>query len=301
MNGIRQLLALAMLATVTPLTAAPVQPGNQLLSPIPVPVPEQQSPVELFRQLMAKSPGERDEYLARQSPSLRGFLRQRLQQYAAMGPEARELKLQTTELRFFLRPQLTASPAQRQIMLATTPDHYRETVRLRIERWNKLPAELQAHILKNESLLGLILQIGQPTASGLTKNLSPEVSSELKAWNALPQDDRLQMLSSFRSFFSFSDLEKSRIIASLPQYQRHKITGTLTALEDLPPAERAACLNALQRFGSMSVAEQQRFFRNAEAWRKITPAEQTAWRMVVREFPPLPGNFQKRLNTAAAY
>jgi hypothetical protein len=299
-NGIGKFLTILILATAIRMSGAPALSAAQL-APIPVPVPVQQSPVELFRKLMADSPGERDEYLARQTSSVRSFLQQRLNQYAAMTREARELKLQTTELRFFLRPQLTASPVQRQIMLATTPDHYREIVRLRIERWDGLSPELQQQILKNEALLGLILRIGQSGSTGFSKTMPRGVSAELKAWNALPAGDRLQMLSSFRSFFAFSEFEKSRIIASLPEYQRHKITGTLTALHELSPDERTACLNALQRFGSMSLAEQQRFFRNAEAWRNITPAEQTAWRMVVREFPPLPGDLQVRLNTAAAF
>ncbi|MBG86227.1 MAG: hypothetical protein CMO80_04925 [Verrucomicrobiales bacterium] len=264
------------------------------LPAIPVPVPEQASPVKLFRDLLAKSPGERDAYLVKQTPKVQSFIRQRLARYEAMSPEVREMKLQTTELRFFLRPQLTTNPAQRQIMLATTPPQHRETIRQRIERWDALAPELQQQIIKNESMLNMILRVGDP-AEGVTGQVPGKSREELTAWNSLPHGDRLEMLDKFRSFFEFNVLEKERIIASLPEYQRNKITGTISALQNLSPEQRAACLKALQRFGSMTVARQQRFFRNADAWAKITPEEKRAWRLVVREAPPLPGSLQAKL------
>src|ERR1700690_2703490 len=59
--------------------------------------PLMKSPVELFRQLLAMKPAEREKFLAERPADKRVGLLQKIQEYEAMKPEERELSLGATE------------------------------------------------------------------------------------------------------------------------------------------------------------------------------------------------------------
>ena len=63
---------------------------------------------------------------------------------------------------------------------------------------------------------------------------------------------------------------------------------TLQAFLRLPKSRRDECLQSFGKFASMTAEERQEFFKNAERWKELSPAERQAWRNLVNRFPPMP-------------
>ena len=61
----------------------------------------------------------------------------------ALGPDARELRLRATELRWYLTPLLRTPAAERAGRLALVPEDLRELVNSRVEQWDVLPPPLK--------------------------------------------------------------------------------------------------------------------------------------------------------------
>ena len=111
------------------------------------------SPIDLFRQLLAMSPDERDVFLTNRPPEIRARILAKVAEYEALDPDDRELRLRATELRWYLEPLLRESPTNRAARLAQVPDDLRDLVRDRLEEWSILPPPLQDEFLDNERTL----------------------------------------------------------------------------------------------------------------------------------------------------
>src|ERR1700722_12619639 len=85
-------------------SALPIPPNI-----IPLPV----SPVVYFRRLLEMSPQQRENALAKKSPAVRVRILAKVDEYAALDPDDRELRLRATDLRWYLLPLLQAPPDQR--------------------------------------------------------------------------------------------------------------------------------------------------------------------------------------------
>ena len=138
-------------------TVAPVPAPQKLFSgptnlSLP-PLPHLKSPVDLFRELLAMTPAERENYLTNRPPEIRARILAKVREYEALDPNERELRLRATELRWYLLPLLRESPTNRAAQLAAIPDDLQPLVKNRLRQWDILPPTLQAEFLESERTL----------------------------------------------------------------------------------------------------------------------------------------------------
>ena len=109
--------------------------------------------MDFFRQLLAMTPDERENFLTNRPPEIRARILAKVDEYEALDPNERELRLRATELRWYLMPLLRNRPTNRAARLAQMPDDIRELVQARLEQWAILPPPLQQEFLENERIL----------------------------------------------------------------------------------------------------------------------------------------------------
>jgi len=236
------------------------------------PLPQAQSPVSFFRQLLAMSPKERADSLTNRAPESRARILAKVREYQALGPDDRELRLRATELRWYLTPLLRAPRAGREARLALVPEDLRNLVKKRLEQWDILPPPVQQEFLANDKTLHYFASVettNHPAADATHQKIAEQ----------------------FNSFFELSDAEKQQTLNSLSEAERAQMEKTLKAFEQLPPQQRFQCLRNYAKFSGMSTAERAEFLKSAERWSQLPPKERQAWRDLVArvpQWPPMP-------------
>jgi hypothetical protein len=268
-------------------------PASAKLPPVPANImpPLPQSPVNFFRQLLAMTPKERENYLTNRPPEIRERILAKVREYLALEPDERELRLNATELRWYLLPLLREPPANRDARLAQVPDNLRDLVMSRLEQWDALPAPSRQEFLDNERTLHYFSQV-DPTNVPLEPG-APRGPSDVEQarWQALSEDERGKITAQFDQFFELTPDEKQKILNTLSDAERIQMEKTLQSFDKLPPAQRAQCIRAFTKFAGMSPAERAEFLENAERWSQMPPKERQAWRDLVAQvplWPPLP-------------
>ena len=277
MSRLRQLVfSLAVAAGFSVSAQSPPLPPAADSSPLPAslmpPMPQMKSPVDFFRQLLALSPPERFAALTNRPPAARTRILAKVREYLRLDPDERELRLQATELRWWLMPMLRAPADERAARLAQVPANLRELVESRLMQWNILPPPLQDEILTNEQALHYFAGVA-PT--------NPPVASQ-------PEQ---QAASLFSQFFELTPAEKQRTLNTLSEPERAQMQATLEAFEKLPPQQRRTCVRNYAKFATMDATERAEFLKNAESWSKMSPKERQAWRDLVQTvpmWPPMP-------------
>jgi predicted Fe-S protein YdhL (DUF1289 family) len=250
------------------------------------------SPVALFRQLLAMTPEERDAFLANRPPEVRERILAKVDEYEALDPNERELRLRATELRWYLLPLMRESPDNRAAALAQVPPDIRDLVRDRLNQWIILPPQLQQEFLDNERALRYFAHLDVSNFSTLRVIAPP--GSELARWTAMTEAQREQITANVNHFFELTPDEKQAALDTLSDVERKQMEKTLQAFDKLPPDQREECVRAFAKFASMSAAEKQEFLKNAQRWSDMSPADRQAWRDLVKnvpEWPPLPPRF----------
>lgn len=256
------------------------------------------SPVAYFRKLLILDPVELESELARRPEAQRAALAAKVQEYANMSADYRELRLRATELRFFLLPLLRMSPEARSNRLEAVPPELRELIEQRLLHWTLMPPDFQSQLLDNEAALSLFSRIhpeAAPEAAELFRRSVP-LSTELPAaqmerWSSLSLGEQTQLLASFQRFFTLTEEEKDRTLRTLSAEERQAMEKTLKQFESLPQQQRAACIRGFQQFALMPPSERAQFLRNAEKWEAMSPEERQQWRDAVysiASMPPLP-------------
>lgn len=266
----------ATVSAKSPLTPASIMP----------PLPQTQSPVNFFRQLLAMTAQERENYLTNRPPEIRERILAKVREYLALAPDERELRLNATELRWYLLPLLRASPANRDAQLTQIPDDLRGLVQSRLAEWSVLPPPVQKEFLDNERTLQYFSHLD----SARNPSPGPDDASQAR-WNALPENDRRRITNEFNQFFELTPVEKQKTLNTLSDAERAQMEKTLQTFGKLPPAQRAQCIRAFTKFAGMSLAERAEFLKNAERWSQLPPKERQAWRDLVAQvplWPPLP-------------
>ncbi len=251
------------------------------------------SPVDFFRQLLAMTPEERDNFLANRTPEIRARILAKIDEYEALNPDDRELRLRATELRWYLVPLLHEAPTNRAAKLAQVPDDVRELVQTRLDQWTILPPSLKQEFLDNERILDYFAHLDvskrppEPSSEGPTE-------AERAHWNSLSEPERRQVASGFNQFFELTVVEKEKALNTLSEAERQQMEKTLQTFNEMPALQRAECVTAYTKFASLNKQEQAEFLRNAERWSAMSPAERQAWRDLVvnvPQWPPLPNGF----------
>lgn len=252
---------------------------------VPIPailMPSSPSPVIYFRNLLAMSPQQRDAILAKKPPEVRARILAKVSEYAALDPGQRELRLQATELRWYLMPLLRAAPDDRDAQLARVPNDIRDLVQSRLRQWEILLPPLQQEFLENEHIIGYFSGIDS------TNNTAGEAApsdAEQSHWNALSDEQRQAMTSQFNQFFELSPSEKQKALGGLSAAERAQMQKTMEAFDKLPPMQRMQCVRAFGKFTSLSPQERMEFMKNARRWEQMTPTERKAWADLVDHVP----------------
>jgi hypothetical protein len=286
------LLAAVLVLPCTPgrLVAAPAAPPE-----LPASLP---SPITEFRRMLALPPAELERELAARPEAQRRSLEAKLSEYRGLSAEARELRLQATELRWYLRPLMSMSGSNRLDRLRLVPSPYREWAAERLLQWDALPAGTQAELLKNEKAIGVFLRAQAEAAGPVSAAaVSPTVRGgtnwavEVARWNAISEARRREMCAEFQRFFELPAKEQTLTLRSLSAEERQQMEATLAAFAKLPPAQRALCLTSFRRFADLTPVERAEFLRKADLWRAMSPEDRALWRRLVTQLPPMPPGY----------
>jgi hypothetical protein len=255
--------------------------------------PLEKSPVDSFRQLLAMMPDEREACLTNRPPEIRARIIAKIDEYMALDPNERELRLRATDLRWYLIPLLRESPTNRAARLAQIPVEMRELVQYRLDEWIILPPTLKEEFLENEHILGYFAQVDAGSRPAENFGQAPS-EAERAHWNGLSEPERRQVAVGFKQFFELTPDEKEKALNTLSEPERVQMQKTLHSFENLTAVQRGECVNAFAKFASMSPREKAMFLKNAERWSAMSPAERQAWRDLVvnvPQWPPLPDGF----------
>lgn len=286
-----QLIISPMFAGAVPSAAPPVELLSAPTNGLPA-FRHSRSPVALFRQLLAMTPEERANFLTNRPPQIREAILAKVNEYEALDPNERELRLRATELRWYLLPLMRASPSNRAVQLAQVPPDIRDLVKSRLDQWIILPPQLQQEFLENERALRYFAHLDVSNYPTLRVIAPP--GSELARWVSMTEAQREQIAANVNQFFELTPDEKQAALNTLSGAERKQMEKTLQAFDRLPPNQREECVRAFAKFASMSAAEKQEFLKNARRWAQMSPADRQAWRDLVKnvpEWPPLPVGF----------
>lgn len=227
-----------------------------------------QSPISFFRKLLAMSPAERTNCLANRSPAARKKILAKVQEYELLPPDLRELRLRATDLRWWLTPMLSMSPADRQKRLAQAPDDLRPLIKSRLEQWSILPPPLQEEFLSSDRAMHYftLMPSGRPTGTARQQ----------------------QIAKAFNQFFELTPDEKKQTLNQLSDTERAAMQETLKAFDKLPPRQRELCVQNYAKFAGMSPDERAEFLKNADRWSKMSPEDRRQWRELVQQVPIWP-------------
>jgi hypothetical protein len=225
------------------------------------------------------SPRDRESFLTNRPPEMRTALRAKIQEYLAMDPDDRELRLRATELRYQLVPLLRLKPADRGPRLAMVPDDLAPLVTSRLADWDQLSTNLQQEFLANDHTLHYFSHV--------------ETATPASGDNAAAAQ-REKIARQFDQFFELTPDERQKTLKTLSATERAQMEQTLQAFNKLPGQQRFACLRAFTKFAGLSQPERAEFLKNAERWSQMSPKERQSWRDLVARvptWPPVPPHF----------
>lgn len=279
-------ISLAVMAQPFPAsTGAPLPPS------LPHTVARPKNPILFFRSLLAMSQEQRKTALAQRSPEQRKAVLLKLSEYDIMPPEARELRLHQTELRWYVQHLINTPTPDRNQKIELVPEKDRPLVEERLKQWEELSPEIQKEFLENQNAVASYIEHANEFASSsspLSIGKQNKLNEEIKRWNALPPEQRKRMCYLFRKFFNLSSIEKEKILKSIPDAERKKLERTLSNYASLPINQRNQRITSLSKFASMTPEARQQFLQNAERWDSMSPKEREIWRQLVKALPPLP-------------
>lgn len=253
------------------------------------------SPVALFRELLAMNPIQRSEAIAMRPPDIQKKILEKLNEYELYPGELRELRLQETELRWYLRPLMDESRTNRAASLARIPQELRAQVEERLQQWDLLPPPLQEQLKDNELIASYFAQIRSATPQereGILATIPADRRAELEKgldrWKEMSEDNRQKALGAFDNWFKLTAQQKEKTLDTVSDEERHEMEQTLSKYAHLTLAQRAQCIKSFEKFASMSIAERQQFLKNADRWREMTPDQREEWRQLVNVAPIMP-------------
>ena len=288
--GIHTICLIALMAAVSPMVAAikestPSPAANPgAASAVPPLPPPPKSPIQFFRELLGASAGDRDKLLEDKSPEHRQVILKSLRVYDVLAADEREVRLRTMELRYHFNFVLRGPATNRAERVKALPDLYRQPVTDRLAYWDRLPPDTQKQLLEYE----LVLRI-----SGTRTNVPiTGLSANMYQWQSLPESRRRQIEVSFARIFEMTEAERAAAMnAAARQFtpaEREQMEVAMARFRALPRDQRDRALGGFQRFTQLSAEEKRQFFRSAELWEKMSPAERQKWRELVAKLPPMP-------------
>lgn len=274
-----------------PQTRPPVPPPRTpSVFPLSWPLPSR-SPVEAFRELLTMPRAERAQFLASKTPEARKSIMAKLREYESLSPDKRELRLQVTELRWFLLPLMRLPSTNRADQVAKISEPQRSLLLTRLAEWDALPAEVRQDLLENQATLQYFTEIDAGTAQPISDARRKKLEEGIAHWQALPENRRRETVLLFNKFFDLNPDERKRALDTVSEAERRQIEKTLAKFGSLPEQQREQCIRSFQKFASLPLNEREAFLKNAERWKLLSPEERQSWRELVSTLssqPPLP-------------
>jgi hypothetical protein len=234
------------------------------------------------------NPGERMRALSNRPPENRKMILAKVREYESLDPNQRELRLQATDLRWYMWPLMNSSATNRLEQVARIPEGMRELVKVRLEAWENLPKGVQRELVTNEATLRFFTELTNSTPqqrTNMLQKLSPARRAMLEAGvkeiQAMPDEQQSKLFERFNAFFDLTPQEKAMALGNLSEAEREQIDKTLKKFGQLTQENRRRCLQAMEKFVSLSVGERQQFLKNAERWKLMTPEQRQRWRELV--------------------
>ncbi len=274
--GIGQLLSLKPPALgQSPTNRAPVAESSS--RPVTL-----RCPVDLFREMLSMEPEKLEQFLAGRTN--RTELMAKIAEYRGLEPNQGQLRLEATELRWYLQRLMETPAADRPAVLASVPEKDRKLVEVRLHYLESLPVDVQRQLQTNEAARRYF------SLPADQKNLDAPPMPTDPLW-LMPEEQRQKMLASFHRFFEFTTAERERILHTLSEPERLQIDKTLKRFEQFSPAQRGQCVQWFGKFEILNPGERYQFLKNAERWKVMTPAERQEWRSLIENLenmPPMP-------------
>ena len=303
--GASQLLSASLLAQATTnqpalgsynsVAAAAVGSPPQAPAEMPPLLLPDRSPIAFFRELLSMDADELAQALAKYTPERQTQILAKVREYEALDPDDRALRLGVTELRWYLRPLMATSAAERADQLARIPEPNRSLLKARLSEWDKVPPDIQKELLGLEPTLQYFAEIegrDELQRQQMLNSLSPSrrrmLEKGFQRWEAMSAEQRQRTLSRFKQFFDLTGPEKEKALKMLSEPERRQIEKTLRTFGNLSEEQRTRCVSSFEKFACLSLVERQEFLKNAERWKLMSPGERDAWRQLVNHLPPPP-------------
>jgi hypothetical protein len=273
-------------------TNSPAATPGRISIPSPPPL---KSPVESFRELLAMSSDELAKALAGKPAEQRQAILDKIREYKLFPPEESELRLQSTELRWYLLPAMEMSVSNRSQYLALIPERMRKLVEERLKFWDIHPPPMQKELLEKEHADRIYAQLQISTREQRTNILASLPSDQrerLEAgydrFRAMSEAERHKTFDGLSQFFNLTQVERQKILRNLSDTEVQQMQRMLTALGPLSEKRRMVCIQSFARFISMNAVERREFLNSAKRWDKMPDTEREAWRKLVSNVPPSP-------------
>ena len=253
-------------------------------------------PVDTFRELLAMGPTERAQFLTNRSVVSQKLLLAKIQEYKGLSPDQCTLRLQATELRWYLLPLMSTAPTNRAAQLARVPSGLKASVESRLQVWDGVSADVQKRFL--DAAANHFAQQAAHTQDRLAElrdRISPArrqlLEQGIRQWQEMSEPQRQDTVNRFYEFFNLTPQEKAKALRTISEPERLQIEKTLRQFENLSDAQREQCVLGFEKFVGLSVEERQQFLENAQRWAAMSPSEREQWRMLVENLshrPPVP-------------
>lgn len=224
--------------------------------------------------------------MASWSEARRTVLEAKIREYESMPQHERDVRLQATELRFFLRPLLEVAPEARGHRLDHIPENLRPLVQERLATWDALPEAVRKEFLLFDREAAQVLR-GAP-ARAPENNRVLVVETQLDQWRSLPTSERDETVRQFELFFELSPRQRERVLGELEPAEREQMQQALDTFSRMTPAQRRVCLSSFRKLAELNPRERSAFLTTVDRWRELPPAERERWRFLVANLPPLP-------------
>lgn len=263
--------------------------ASQIPTAPPLP-PIGKSPVAVFRELLAMTPQQERDALTNRTPEVRRQILAKIREYKSLKPNQRELKLLSTDLRWYMLNLMGTAPSNRVERMADMPTNILQLVTERLAAWDKLSPGDQAALMTNQATLQYFSEPPEPTAEIVSPERYSRLQEGVRQWKALDDAQQETIKRRFDQFFQLTSAEQSKAIYSLSESEKKQIERTLRNFGQLAPADRTKCIESFEKFANLSIEERQQFLKNAERWKLMSLDERKAWCDLVTKLhqPPLP-------------
>jgi len=252
------------------------------------------SPISHLHNLLDASQEKRRQMLAQHDPSARAFWERKVNEYSSMDSMERDQKMREAQLHWYLLLVLRSPVEDRDTKLIQIPQADRGLIQNRLKEWSDLSKPMQVDIMTHLPVLryfGRLITLTpqerkQAMSASLAEGNRPDMASS--DWGLVNPSRRKSMFLAYQKFFSLADEKRKRVLSKIPMPQRLNVQSKLEQIENLSPAAKKRCLEALAKYAQMTPDERVLFKVNAEVWKSMPDSEHEVWKKVVKKLPPLP-------------